>query len=105
MHFRPSETLSDIEAIMGVPYADSDHFSVHYISPRVNRTTICQNDITIIKDATHFDFVCMQSETGNIGVVKDAKKRFYESLVYRLVYKREECHNLNLYIPYQGEYR
>lgn len=104
VHFRPSETLSDIEAIMGVPYADNDHFSVHYIFPRVNRSTICQDEIMIIKEATNFDFVCMQSETGNIGVVKDAKKRFYESLVYRLVHKREECHNLNLYIPYQGEY-
>lgn len=103
VHFRSSDRFSDVEAIHGVPYKKTEYFSEHNPLPRINKTTICHSSSVLIKEATNFDFVCMQTGTGNIGVVKDAKKRFYENLVYRLVFKREECYNLNLYVPYQGK--
>lgn len=103
VHFRSSIILPDIEAVLGVQFKDSDYFSFHHIFPRVNGTVNCPSGIHTTEESTNFDFVCMQMGTENIGVVKDAKPRFYENLVYRLVHKREDCQNLNLYIPYQGK--
>ncbi|XP_061171374.1 neuroligin-4, Y-linked-like isoform X3 [Saccostrea echinata] len=101
VHFRPSNFLPDIETVLGVSYEERDPFSLHRAFPMVNKKLSCPYGISKVEEATNFDFACMQMGIQNIGLVKDAKPRFYESLVYRLVYKREDCHNLNLYIPYQ----